>query len=324
MVAYLVRRLLLLVPTLIGISMVTFAIVTMAPGDPAAMNFGDEDSRAALEIQKYLEQHFHLDQPLHVRYALWVWDLLRADLGQSLVDFRPVTAKIKDALWPTLRVNIVALTLAFLISVPIGIVSAARRNGAFDTISSVILYMLFSIPSYVGAIVLIYYLGVRWDLLPFRGMASDDFADLGLSQQLLDMVAHMTLYVLCGMYGSLAFYSRFVRQNLLEVVRLDFIRTARAKGLAEHVVILKHAFRNTLIPFLTLVGLVIPGLLGGAVILEVMFTWPGMGKLFIDSIRQRDYNVVMALSTATALLVLAATLLVDLSYGIVDPRVSHR
>jgi peptide/nickel transport system permease protein len=201
--------------------------------------------------------------------------------------------------------------------------SAWKQDKAFDRVSSVFFYVIYSVPSFVGAIVLILFVGVKWDLLPFRGMHGDDARSLSAGAQILDTWKHMILYVACSTYGSLAYYSRFVRGNLLEVIRQDFIRTARAKGLAGHVVVLRHAFRNTLIPLITLVGLVFPFVLSASVILEVIFTWPGIGRLFFNSVLQRDFPVVMALSTATAVMVLVSTLIVDLLYGVVDPRVSH-
>jgi peptide/nickel transport system permease protein len=179
------------------------------------------------------------------------------------------------------------------------------------------------VPGYVGAIVLILVVGVKWDLLPFRGMRADSHASMGAFGRVGDYLAHMTLYVACTTYASLAYYSRFVRQNLLEVLRQDYIRTAKSKGLGERAIILKHAFRNTLIPFVTLLGTVLPFVLSGSVILEVIFTWPGLGRLFFTAVLQRDFPVVMALETATAVLVLAATLAVDLLYAVVDPRVTH-
>jgi len=249
---------------------------------------------------------------------------VRLDLGVSMSDDNPVIDKITAAFWPTFSVNALSVFLAFVISVPIGIYAAARRNLWFDRVSGVLLYGLYSIPSYVGALVLVYWLGVKWDLLPFSGMYSDDYHTFGPLGKFFDQVAHMTIYVICVMYGALAFYSRFVRQNLLEVIQQDYMRTARAKGLKESVVVVKHGFRNTLIPFLTMIGLIVPSLIGGSVILEYMFSWPGLGRLFFNAIQQRDYPTVMALSTATAVLVLLSTLIVDLMYGLVDPRVSHR
>ncbi|MEM7260957.1 MAG: ABC transporter permease [Planctomycetota bacterium] len=325
MLSYVLMRLLVVIPTLIGITLVVFTVVTAAPGDPAANRASEiQDPEQSERVRAELIKRYRLDEPVLKRYVLWVGDLVTFDLGNSISDDNPVADKIAKAFWPTVSVNLVATILAFLISVPIGLGMAARRNGWFDRIGGAALYGLYSIPSYVGAIILIYYLGVSWDLLPFSGMTGDDYHKLSGFGKFMDITAHMTLYVICAMYGSLAFYSRFVRQNLLEVVRQDFIRTARAKGLSGRTVIVKHAFRNSLIPLLTLMGLVVPGLLGGSVILEAIFTWPGLGKLFIESIYQRDFPTLMALSTASAVLVLLSTLVVDLLYGVVDPRVSQR
>lgn len=338
---YFIRRILLIIPTFFGITLVTFAIVQLAPGDPAELrSMSSETADVNLSEGHYekLRERFNLDKPIPVQYGIWISNLLQGDLGKSMADDTPVVDKIVDGFWPTVSVNIAALFLAFIISLPIGILSAARRSGWFDRTSGVVLYMFYSIPSYVGAIALILYLGVRWRFLPFSNMTTDpslfgktDIWALDFVHSMpqpwntyLDMVVHMTLYVICVAYGSLAYYSRFVRQNLLEVLQQDFIRTAKSKGLSARTVVLKHGFRNTLIPFLTMIGLIIPGIIGGSVILERIFTWPGLGRLFVDSIFSRDYTTVMALSTATAVLVLVVTLIVDLLYGIVDPRVSHR
>lgn len=338
---YLIRRLLMVIPTFFGITIVTFTIISLAPGDPAELRaMGSETGetdRSDDTLQK-MRERFHLDEPIHVRYWIWVSDLVQLDFGKSMADDKPVKDKILEGLWPTVSVNLAALALAFIISVPIGTLAAARRNGVFDRVSGIVLYMFYSIPSYVGAIALILYFGVKYNFLPFSSMEThpDLFGKTGIWtldlvhglpapwDRWLDIVMHMTLYVICVAYGSLAYYSRFVRQNLLEVLQQDYIRTAKAKGLSARTVVLKHGFRNTLIPFLTLIGLVLPGLIGGSVILERIFTWPGLGRLFVDSIFQRDYTTVMALSTATAVLVLLVTLIVDLLYGVVDPRVSHR
>lgn len=322
---YLLRRLLLTIPTLFGITLILFVIISLAPGDPAAMRAGEAMNPEVSErIAQQIRERFHLDEPIPVRYWLWIKGLCTFDLGKSMFDELPVVEKVGEAIWPTLKVNLASIFIAFFVSIPIGLFSAARHNGWFDRVSGVLLYMLYSLPSFVGAIILILYLGVRWGLLPFRGAVGDDYEALSWMGKFGDIVSHMAIYLICATYASLAYYSRFVRQNMLEVTRQDFIRTARAKGLPEHVVIIKHAFRNTLIPFITLVGLVVPSLLGGSVILEKLFNWPGLGKLFIESILQRDYPVVMALSTATAVLVLLANLFVDLLYGVVDPRVRQK
>lgn len=324
MLSYILRRLLLLIPTLFGITVVTFCIICLAPGDPAEMQTSDIlDVEQSQRRRQQMVETYHLDRPLHIRYGLWIWDMARGDLGRSVSTGEPVLDRIKKAFWPTVSVNALSIVLAFLICIPIGLHSAARRGGWFDRSSGLVLYVLYAIPPYVGAIVLVLYLSIRWNWLPMMGMTADNHDELSAFWQFVDLVAHMTIYLVCVTYGSLAFYARFVRQNLLEVVKQDYIRTARAKGLSERVVIYKHAFRNTLIPLLTLVGLIIPTIIGGSVILEKIFNWPGLGKLFFTAMLERDVFVLMALSTASAVLVLLSTLTVDILYGIVDPRVSH-
>lgn len=318
-VSYVARRLLLSLVTLFGITVVTFAIIAMAPGDPVPR---PDDLPGSDRVYKEMRKRLHLDEPIHVRYGLWLRDVVTGK-SRSIADERPVIDKIKAAFWPTVSVNLVGLALAFALAIPIGIASAARHNGTFDRLGGAVLYALYSIPSYVGAIVIILFVSVKWDLLPFRGMRSDDYATLDFFGRTWDLARHMAIYVVCVTYGSLAYYARFVRTNMLEVVRQDFIRTARAKGLDERTVVVRHAFRNTMIPFLTLLGLTFPVVISGSVILEVIFTWPGLGRLFVESIFQRDFPVVMALSTATAIMVLFGTLLADLMYGVVDPRVRY-
>jgi len=198
-----------------------------------------------------------------------------------------------------------------------------KQDGWFDKSSGVTLYALFAIPSYVMAVLLIYFVGVRWDLLPFRGMTSDDFDSMTFVGQAGDLIAHFLLITFCYTYTSIAFDSRFVRGNLLEVLRQDYVRTARAKGLPERVVVLKHAFRNTFIPLLTRLGFMVPALISGSVILEVIFTWPGLGRLFFDGIMGRDYPVMMASIVITSSLVLVGILLADLLYAWADPRISY-
>jgi peptide/nickel transport system permease protein len=323
--SYVVRRLLLAAVTLIGITLVSFSVMHLAPGNPADMQADQVmDPRQAERVRTALIERYHLDEPIPVQYGLWVKDLVTGDLGRSMsTSGTPVVELVGPAFWPTLSVSLLGLLIAFALAVPIGIYSAWKHDGPFDRIVGFILYALHSVPSYVGAIVLILFVSIRWDLLPFRGMRSDTYQSLSGGEKTADLLRHMVLYVTCTTYVSLAYYSRFVRQNLLEVIRQDYIRTARAKGLPGHVVVLRHAFRNTLIPFVTLLGLVFPSLISGSVILEVIFNWPGLGRLLYDSILQRDYPVVMALTSASALLVLIGTLIVDMLYGVIDPRVSH-
>ncbi|MBD3266519.1 ABC transporter permease subunit [bacterium] len=325
MLTYTLRRMLLAVPTLFGITLVTFIVINLAPGDPASLQASEVmDPRVSIEVYDQLREYYGLDKPIHIRYFDWLKRLVTLDFGNSMTpDSRKVTTKIGERLPATLSLAFLSLLIGFSLAIPIGILSGAWREGWFDTITSTILYALYAIPGYVMAIPLILWFSIEWDLLPFQGMRSDHFAQMSAMEQMGDYARHFVLITFCFTYGALAYQSRFVRQNLLEVFQQEFILTARAKGVKESTVIVKHAFRNTLIPLVTLFGLTFPQLLGGSVILEVMFNWPGIGRLFFESILQRDYPTIMALSFISAFLVLLGTLLADLAYGIVDPRVRY-
>ncbi|MCK5174166.1 MAG: ABC transporter permease [Planctomycetes bacterium] len=325
MLTYIIRRILLAIPTLIGITLVTFFIISLAPGDPASFQSrGIMDARASIRVYEQLREYYELDKPIHVRYLRWVGRLARLDFGESMsTDRRPVVDKIKERLWPTMSLAILSLGISLAVSIPMGVYAAVRQNRLFDTASSTILYALYSIPSYVMAVPLILLLGVQWDLLPFQGMTSDGYEQMSAAGKAVDLIKHYTLITFCFSYGMLAYYCRFVRQNMLEVLRQDYIRTARAKGLGEYAVVMRHGFRNALIPVVTLLGLLLPAIIGGSVILEVMFNWPGMGRLFFESMMSRDYPTIMALTFFTACLVLLGTLLSDLSYPLVDPRITY-
>jgi peptide/nickel transport system permease protein len=325
MFKYTIRRTLIAVPTLLGITLVTFLVINLAPGDPAQLQTrGLMDPKMSIRIYKELRAYYGLDKPMYVRYVQWLGRLATLDFGDSMSsDRRPVVNKIKERLWPTMSLALLSIVLGTAMAFPIGIYAAAKQNRLFDTVSSTILYALYSVPSYVMAVPLILYLGVRWDLLPFQGMTSDNYDMLSAGGKVADLAKHYVLITFCFSFGAWAYDSRFVRQNMLEVLRQDYIRTARAKGLGESRVVLRHAFRNTLIPVMTLLGLMLPDIIGGSVILEVMFNWPGMGRLFYESMLARDYPTIMALSFITAFLVLLGTLLADLSYALVDPRVSY-
>lgn len=321
---YISRRLLSGLVTLWGITVITYVVILLAPGDPAALKIYSIQNRAVSEqMYKRLREYYGLDQSIPVQYGRWIGRLVTGDLGQSFADGMPVSRKIADAFWPTVSVDLISLFVAFMLSVPIGIYSAARQNGPFDKIISTFLYMLYSVPSYVIGMLLILYFGVKLGWLPFRGMRSDNFNQLPGLDKAWDYARHYVMITACFTLGSLAYYSRFVRQNLLEVIRQDYIRTARAKGLSEPTVIIKHAFVNSLIPFITLLGLTFPAILSGSVILETMFNWPGLGRLYFDSVLQRDYPTLMALNFFTAAMVLAGTFMADLAYGLADPRVTY-
>lgn len=324
MLSYTARRIATGFVTLFGITIVSFGIIQLAPGDPAQMQTSQiADATVSQRVYEQLRELYGLDKPIHIQYFSWLARTAQGDLGSSFHDGRRVSRKIGEALWPTLSVALISLFATLVISLPMGIYSAVRQGGAFDRVSSTTLYMLYSIPNYVMGMLLILFFGVKLDLLPFRGMRSDDFAEMSLFGQWLDLGKHYVMITFCFTFSNLAYYSRFVRQNLLEVIRQDYVRTARAKGLDERVVILRHAFVNSLIPLISLIGLTFPFVLSGSVILEYMFNWPGLGRLYFESVLGRDYPTIMALNFITAVLVLVTTFLADLAYGLVDPRVSY-
>jgi len=322
---YIIKRLLLTVPTLFGISLVTFFIINLAPGDPADLQSrGLVDSEMSSRVYRQLVDYYELDKPLPVRYGKWLKRLATLDFGASLTaGGADVWAKIKSRLAPTISLAILALGFSLVLSIPIGVYGAARRGKWFDAVAGTILYGLYSVPGYVMAVPLILLLGVQWGLLPFQGMTSPNYEQLTAAGKFADLIKHFTLITFCFSFGTWAYFSRFVRQNMLEVLGQDYILTARAKGLSETAVLFGHGFRNTLIPMLTLAGLLLPEIIGGSVILEVMFNWPGMGRLFFESMQARDYPTIMALSFLTACLVLLGTLIADMGYALIDPRVTY-
>ncbi len=325
MLTYALRRVLLLVPTYVGITAVTFAVVHLAPGEPTLLTDDAGMSQAMSEATfQRLEAHFGLDQPLHVQYGRWLWRSLTLDFGQSFSDSRPVLVKIGERLPWTLLLSVISLAGGLVISIAIGVRSAMRSGGRFDRVISTLLYALYSVPSYVAAMLLIVAVVViPIPGIPVSGAYADDVASMSFGGKLVSIGQHLLLIAICFTYPSLAYQSRLVRGNMMEVLEQDYVRTARAKGLTESAVVWRHGFRNTFVPMITLLGLLLPTVVSGSVILEVMFQYPGVGRLFYEAVLQRDYPTVMALSSLTAMLVLLATLIADLAYAWADPRIRY-
>lgn len=265
---------------------------------------------------------------LETRFARYWSNLLRLDFGVSLVSREPVMATLISKLKYSLSLSVVSLILAYLIAIPLGVFSAVKRDTPVERGVTVSLFMLYSLPSFFVATVLLIFFSegsdvpwLRW--FPTGGFQSREFASLTVFSKLTDVIWHLVLPIACLTYGSLAALSRYMRSGLLEVLQADYVRTARAKGLPESQVIVKHALRNGLLPILTLLAGLLPAVLGGSVIIEYIFGIPGMGLWTIDSIYQRDYNVIMAVELLTTVLVLVGILLTDLSYAIVDPRIRY-
>ena len=272
---------------------------------------------------KRMQAAYGLDKHWTIAYFGWLGKLATLDLGRSFTHKKPVLSLIGERAGPTLLLSLTSLFLGYVLSGPLGLYSVVRANKLDERIVGTILYMLYSLPSFVAALALLYVFYQRLGWLPLRGIVSENYETLSRWGQIGDVIYHMVLPVTCYTYGGLAYYSRFIRSNMQEVIRQDYIRTARAKGVHPLKVIVVHAFRNSMIPMVTQLGLTLPTLLSGAVILEQIFTWPGMGRLFFESIGTRDYPVIMGLALIFSFMTLAGQLLADVLYAIVDPRISY-
>lgn len=371
---YILKRILLIIPTLIGITFVTFMIMKLAPGDPIMMKLrfaGEGVDPAVLAAQlksqkppielseSYLEFAKNVSESIHgevhlssktdektsmeellekqftykaikwfgensLYYWKWLQNIVKLDFGLSFKDRRSVTDKIQEALPITLLINITTILVVYLVSIPLGIWSAIRKGTVIDKIVMVKLFVFYSLPTFwVATMLLVFFSGGEYfDLFPLTGIKSDFYSDLNPFQKILDVAWHLTLPVLADVIGSFAFLTRFSRSNFLDVVKQDYIRTARAKGLPEKKVLFKHGLRNALIPLVTLMGTLLPALLGGSVIIEQIFSIPGMGMLSFEAVLGRDHNVIMGIATISAFLTLVSLFLSDLLYVIVDPRIS--
>lgn len=320
MTGYLVRRLLGLVPVLLWITVISFGIMHLAPGKPtdAATQF---NPKVSLEARQRLEKLYGLDQPLHVQYLRWMGRLARADFGRSFLDDRPVTEKIVERLPITLTINVCSLLVILGIAIPLGVVAAVRPGGPFDRFTTVLVFVGYSMPSFWLALLSMAFFGVTLHWLPISGLHSLDAESFSLLERWLDTAWHLILPVGITAFVSLAGMSRYMRANMVEVLRQDYIRTARAKGVAESRILFHHGLRNGVLPIITILGLSLPDLIGGSVIAETIFSVPGMGRLFYEAVMARDYPVVMALITIGAVLTMLGNLLADLAYAYADPRI---
>lgn len=324
---YLLKRLLLLIPTFIGITVITYLIVRLAPGDYTSLKAGMEGELKTGAISKEIMDQerklYGLDRPVIVGYSEWLLKSVRLDFGTSRKDGRKVSERIADALPITLALNIIALMLVYTISIPLGIVSAVKKDTLLDRGTSLMLFILYSLPTFWVAMLLLLFLsnGEYLNIFPLGGIMSDWAGTAPFFARIGNIIWHLVLPVVTLTYGSFAFLSRYTRANMLEVINQQYITTARAKGLSERKVIFVHAFRNSLIPLVTLMAALLPGLLGGSVIVESIFSIPGMGMLAFEAILSRDIPVIMAITSISALLTLVGILLADISYALVDPRI---
>lgn len=317
---YILRRLLISVPILLGVTVFSFVFMHLAPGDPVE-SLIDPVMRADLGpgwvAQRKAE--LGLDQPMPVRYAIWLGQLAQGNMGYSLVSRQPVGAQIQERLGPTLLLMGTSLLVAILLGIPLGVLSALRQYSLVDYVATVAGFVAISTPSFFLGLGLIYLMSVNLHLLPTSGMYT-----LGVERSLPDLLAHLVLPVTVLGLGQTPQLMRYARSSVLEVMRQEYVTTARAKGLANRLVLLRHTMRNALIPLITVIGVSLPNLLGGAVITEQIFQWPGMGWLAIRAVNSRDYPLLMGIILVTATMVLLSNLLADILYARADPRIRYR
>ncbi|MBU1004032.1 MAG: ABC transporter permease [Proteobacteria bacterium] len=305
----------------IGITVISFTVIHLAPGSPTDLQT-TMNPEASSDARARLEALYGLDKPLHVQYVSWLSRMVRFDFGRSMSgDHRPVWDKILERLPLTFGMNVASLILTLAITIPLGIASAYWQGRVFDRAATIFVFIGFAMPGFWLALLLMYAFCIQWPLLPISGLTSLGFDQLSFTGKLWDLTSHLILPLFVYTFGSLAGMSRFMRTSMLEVLRQDYILTARAKGLPLSTVIFKHALRNALLPVITILGLSIPALIGGSVIIESIFALPGLGQLFYQGVMARDYPLIMGNLVLGALLTLAGNLLADLAYGLADPRI---
>lgn len=315
MFQYMLRRIIIAIPVLFGVTVFSFFIVNLAPGNPVDMQVNPYATEADIQIKK---EALGLNDPVYVQYFHWLGSLLKGDFGYSFSTYEPVLNMIADRIGPTVLLMGTALVIAYLIAIPIGILSAARPYSWMDYFTTSVSFLGVSIPNFFLGLGLIYIFAINLEMVPTGGMNT-----LGNEGGFLDTVSHLILpatVLATGIAGNMV---RYVRSAMLDILGQDYLRTARSKGLREFFVINKHALRNALIPIITVIGVDIPMLIGGAVVTEQIFQWPGLGQLTIQSIGSRDYPVLMGINLIAAVSVLLSNLIADMLYSAADPRIKY-
>ncbi len=318
--SYIFKRLLSMVPVFFGITIITFTVIHLAPGGPVEAQT-ELNIKASAEARENLKRLYGLDKPLHIQYIEWLRRFLILDFGESFVDQRKVIDKIAERIPITLAINLISMIIIFIIAIPVGVLSAWKRHSFFDRLITVFVFAGFSIPHFWLALLLMIFFGVELGWFPISGIQSIEITEMSFFERLMDIARHLVLPVSVATVGGIAGLSRYSRSSMLEVLRQDYIRTARAKGLPESTVIFRHGRRNALLPVITILGLSVPGLIGGSVIFETIFAIPGMGQLYYSSAMARDYPVVMGMLVIIAFLTLMGNLIADITYAMVDPRI---
>jgi peptide/nickel transport system permease protein len=317
---YILRRLLLIIPVFIGISVITFGIIHLTPGGFTTVNM-EMNQKISPDSIARLKELYGLNKPLHIQYLDWVSRIVRFDFGESFIDHRPVALKVIERLPATLLLNLSAMAIIFFAGIFLGVVSAVKRNTLIDRIITIITFTGYSIPTFWLALVMMLFFSVQLRLLPVSGMVSMNFDYMNGWEKIGDIALHMAIPVFVTAFGGLAYISRFVKSSMVETLTQNYIRAAYAKGLPEKTIIFRNALKNSLMPVITLLGMSLPGLIGGSFIFETIFAWPGMGRLAYESAMSFDYPVIMGVVTMGAFLTLTGNLIADIMYALVDPRI---
>ncbi len=309
-----------MIPILIGITLISFFVIHLAPGNPLTEQLG-LNPKVSASSRLMLTKLYGLNKPLLTQYFGWLKRIITLNFGISFTaNHAPVITEIRRTIGITILINSFALIFIFLFSIPLGVLSAIKHDSLFDKITTVLVFIGFAAPSFWVALLLIIFFGIDLHILPIGGITSMGYNFLSPLEKITDIAKHLIMPVFVAGFGGIAGLSRYLKGNMLEVYRQDYIITARAKGLKERTVVYKHAMKNALIPFITILGLSIPGLIGGSVIIETIFDINGMGRLFYQSVLARDYPTIMGILVIGAALTLIGNLLADIAYALVDPR----
>lgn len=313
-----------MIPMFIGITIICFVVIHLAPGDAAEMRMHMGQKYSETALGKF-EEMYGLDKPLHIQYISWLKKVLVLDFGESFaIDGRSVSEKIGERIHITIGLNILSIFFIFLIGIPLGVISAYYQNSVLDKGITVFVFIGFAVPTFWLALLCMYYFSIHLGVLPLSGLKTEyTFQFMSFGDQVKDIINHLILPISISVFGSLAGISRFARNSTLDVLNEDYISAARARGISENKILFKHALRNSLLPVITIIGLSIPGLIGSSVIFESIFSIPGMGQLFYNSVMMRDYPVIMGILVIGALLTLLGNFIADIAYAYADPRIRY-
>ena len=312
MTRYIIRRILVMVPLLLGLSLFVFVLIRLAPGDPTLFYLPPEEV-ADPAIRLRVMARLGLDQPLHIQYVRWLGSALQGDFGFAYGYGEPVLKLIGSHVPATAQLQLAALLLALIVAIPIGIISATRQYSLLDNAVTVFAFFGLSMPNFWFALMMMFFFAVKLDWLPAVGA--------GVDKPFVERLKYFVMPTVVLAFNYMAVYVRFMRSSMLEVVRQDYIITARAKGLKENAILFRHALKNAILPVITIVGMSVPRLLGGSIIIESVFAWPGIGRLGYDAVLRRDYPTIMGLTVLTAAFVMVVNLVVDILYSFADPRI---